>query len=295
MERQPRGERPLLTDHQQAGLVVERRPVGVEQRLFQLLHRDVTAAVSVHRLEPGEGLGVHPLGGTACGETAPAAPAPAQRVAFSPSAPLPAHLRERLLRTVPPGALRRAARGPRRRRKDLRSRARPGPRRDSPADGSRARSGSEQRRAQPGLDPPQPTLGPPRNTAPPPGRTCPGNPAMAPLPAPLSPPLSSLPVVTGVSPSYWSSPAEEPGSPAPRGGVGHVMERLKAAMLGWAHRVRRELQGWDQRGEPPGAEPGTSEDLPVPALVRDSPHVRPRVNTAITTITSLSSSPSSPL
>lgn len=203
-------ERPPLTDHQQAGLVVERRPVGVEQRLFQLLHRDVTAAVSVHRLEPGEGLGIHALRSAACGKTASAAPAPAQRAASSPSAPLPAHLQERLLRRVPPGALRRAARGLRRRHRGLRSRARPGPRRGSPADGSRARSG--------GAAPGQPASILPSPASEPraaPHRTCPGNPAMTLLPAPLPPPLAPLPVVSGVSHSYWSSPADEPGGPAP--------------------------------------------------------------------------------
>lgn len=48
-----------LTDHHEAGLVVERRPVGVEERLLQLLQVDEAAVVRVDALEPLVGLGVN--------------------------------------------------------------------------------------------------------------------------------------------------------------------------------------------------------------------------------------------
>lgn len=48
-----------LTDHHEAGLVVEGRPVGVEERLLQLLQVDEAAVVRVDALEPLVGLGVN--------------------------------------------------------------------------------------------------------------------------------------------------------------------------------------------------------------------------------------------
>lgn len=51
--------RPRLVkhvDHHEAGLVVESRPVGVDEGLLQLLQIDVATAVRVHSVEPLERL-----------------------------------------------------------------------------------------------------------------------------------------------------------------------------------------------------------------------------------------------
>lgn len=55
-----------LTDHHEAGLIVERRPVGVDERLLQLLHVYEAAAVGVNTLEPLVGLWVHTWGDVTC-------------------------------------------------------------------------------------------------------------------------------------------------------------------------------------------------------------------------------------
>lgn len=79
-----------------------------------------------------------------------------------------------------------------------------------------------------------------------------------------------------------------PEVPPPLGDADHVMERLKAAMLGggeWGS------QGW----EPAGARTETSGELPGPPVVQDSPHIRPRtIIITIINIISLSPLPSSP-
>lgn len=58
-----------LTDHHEAGLVVERRPVGVDERLLQLLQVDEAAVVRVNTQEPLVGLRVHARGDVSCNHT----------------------------------------------------------------------------------------------------------------------------------------------------------------------------------------------------------------------------------
>lgn len=55
-----------LTDHHEAGLIVERRPVGVNERLLQLLQVNEAAVVWVNSLEPLVGLRVHARGDVNC-------------------------------------------------------------------------------------------------------------------------------------------------------------------------------------------------------------------------------------
>lgn len=55
-----------LTDHHEAGLIVERRPVGVNKRLLQLLQVYEAAVVWVNTLEPLVGLWVHARGDVTC-------------------------------------------------------------------------------------------------------------------------------------------------------------------------------------------------------------------------------------
>lgn len=49
----------VLTEHHQAGLIIEGRVVGVDKGLLQLLMVDVAAVVGVNRLKPLIGLRVN--------------------------------------------------------------------------------------------------------------------------------------------------------------------------------------------------------------------------------------------